>query len=186
MRSYLITDRRYYTDKSAVFRSRVHEQLAANSPDYALYRDKHNPDYALLAEVFLEVCAKFENSEGLLHGNVELAHKLHAFGVHLTSQQYNKIERAKELGLHVVASAHSEEEILKAVGLGADAVTYSPIFLTPNKGAPKGLDDLKEIVGKIQTNIFALGGITTPEQVNQVETTGAYGFASIRYFIDNA
>lgn len=186
MKSYLITDRRYYTDTPAVFRSILHKQLVKHLPDFVLYRDKNNPNYAVQAEHFLEVCAQFEGIKGLLHQDVDLAHSLNAFGVHLTSQQYNRIEKAKTLGLYVIASAHNEKEIVKAVGLGADAVTYSPIFSTPNKGTPKGLEDLKEITGKIHTNIFALGGITMPEQVNQVETAGAYGFASIRYFIDNA
>jgi len=85
--------------------------------------------------------------------------------------------------LYVIISTHTHEEALKAQTLGADAITYSPIFPSPNKGEPKGLEDLKEIVDKIEIPIFALGGITTEEQVNTVLATGAYGFASIRYFI---
>ena len=181
--SYLITDRRYYTDTSAAFRSILHERFVRHFPDFALYRDKNNPDYAVQAEHFLEVCAQFEGIKGLLHGDMELAYKLHAFGVHLTSRQHDKIEKAKALGLYVIASTHSEDEVRKAVELGADAVTYSPIFSTPGKGEPKGLEDLNELVGKITLNIFALGGITTPEQIKQIEKTGAYGFASIRYFL---
>ena len=105
--------------------------------------------------------------------------------MHFTSLQYSEIPRAKALGLYVIASTHSEEEINQAVALGADAVTYSPVFTTPGKGEPKGLEDLKEITGKIKTNIFALGGIISSDQVKQCELNGAYGFASIRYFIEN-
>ena len=84
-----------------------------------------------------------------------------------------------------IISCHSEKEILEAQKRGADAVTYSPIFSTPDKGEPKGLEDLNERVAKISLPIIALGGITTDEQVKAVEKSGCYGFASIRYFIDN-
>ena len=184
MKSYLITNRQFYTDTPAVFRSILHEQFVKFLPDFALYRDKTNPNYAVQAEHFIEVCHQFQGIKGLIHGDALLARKLNAFGVHFTSQQYGQIPRAKELGLYVIASTHSEEEIDQAVELGADAVTYSPIFSTPGKGEPKGLEDLKEITGKMKTNIFALGGIISSDQVKQCEQHGAYGFASIRYFIN--
>ena len=182
--AYLITDRYFYTDTPAVFRGIVHDAFARHLPQYALYRDKHNPNYVLQAEHFLEVCAQFEGVKGLLHGDVELAKNLHAYGVHLTSKQFDEIEKAKACGLYVIISTHTLEEALQAQQLGADAITYSPIFATPGKGEPKGLEDLKEIVGKIAINVFALGGITTPDQVEAVARTGVYGFASIRYFVD--
>jgi len=185
MKSYLITNRQFYTDTPAVFRSVLHAQFVKFLPDFALYRDKNNPNYAVQAEHFIEVCNQFEGIKGLIHRDVALAHQLNAFGVHVTSQQFEQITKAKELGLYVIASTHNEAEITEALSYGADAVTYSPIFTTPLKGDPKGLEDLKEITGKIKTNIFALGGILTLDQVKQCELNGAYGFASIRYFIDN-
>ena len=118
-----------------------------------------------------------------MHGDYTRANTLKADGVHLTSTQFDVIPDAKALGLYVIISTHTHDEALKAQELGADAITYSPIFASPNKGEPKGLEDLKEIVAKIRVPIFALGGITTQEHINAVSTTGAYGFASIRYFI---
>ena len=185
MQSYLITDRVFYTDTAAVFRTILHERFRKYLPDFALYRDKNNPHYANQAEHFLEVCAQFQDVKGILHADVALAHQLHAYGVHLTSRQFDKIEEAKKLGLFVIVSTHSETDILEVKTLGADAITYSPIFSTPNKGNPKGLADLKDIVGKMDIKIFALGGITTEDQKRAVEATGVYGFASIRYFTKN-
>lgn len=69
--------------------------------------------------------------------------------------------------------------------MGADYITYSPIFSTPNKGEPVGLEKLKEINDKININCFALGEIVSDEQILACEKTGIYGFASIRYFIKN-
>ncbi len=185
MKSYLITDPKYFSQNSTTFQETLQITLIKHQPDFALYRDKNNPTYAKMAEQFLSICSQFKNTRAMLHGDVALAGKLKADGVHLTSQQFGDIEKAKRLGLFVVISCHSEEEILDAVQKGADAVTYSPIFSTPGKGEPKGLEDLQHIVDKISLPIIALGGITTPEQVKAVEESGVYGFASIRYFIDN-
>jgi len=185
MKRYLITDPKFYSSDPDQFRSTLQAVLAKHHPDFALYRDKNNPDYAVLAKEFIALCSGSEKTRTMLHGDVELAASLQAYGVHLTSQQFDEIGKAKASGLFVVISCHSEEEILEAQRRGADAVTYSPLFSTPGKGEPKGLEDLNEIVAKISLPIIALGGITMPEQVDAVEKSGAYGFASIRYFIEN-
>jgi thiamine monophosphate synthase len=41
------------------------------------------------------------------------------------------------------------------------------------------------MVDQMSIPIIALGGITTAKEVKAVESTGCYGFASIRYFIEN-
>jgi len=182
MEKYLITSREFYTDTPAIFRNILHEQFVKYSPTYALYRDKSNPNYDVQAHHFVEVCKQFENIKSFIHRDVELAKSLNAYGVHLTSQQFDKIEYAKSLGLEVIISTHTHEEVLKAQKLGADMVTYSPIFTSPNKGIPKGVDDLKEILNKCDIKIFALGGIIDEVQIKEIEKTNVYGFASIRYF----
>jgi len=182
MQKYLITSREFYTDTPAVFRSILQEQFIEHFPTYALYRDKSNPNYAVQAEHFVEVCSNFENIKSFIHQHVDLAKKLDATGVHLTSKQFDKIVEAKEAGLEVVISTHSMDEVLKAEELGADAVTYSPIFHSPGKGEPKGIDNLKELLKKCNIKVFALGGIVDNQHVKMIEESGAYGFASIRYF----
>jgi thiamine-phosphate pyrophosphorylase len=185
MKHYLITDPKYYGSERLIFSEKLKAVLTKEQVDFALYRDKNSSNYSEIAALFLDLCSQFENTKALLHGDVELSARLNAYGVHLTSLQCNEIEKAKALGLFVIISCHSEKEILQAQNRGADAVTYSPIFTTPDKGKPKGLEDLNERVAKISLPIIALGGITTPEQVKAVEKSGAYGFASIRYFIEN-
>ena len=151
-------------------------------PDFALYRDKSNPNYDIQAAHFVEVCAQFEGVKCFIHSDVDLAKELNAAGVHLTSKQFDKIEYAKSLGLDVIVSTHTYEEVLEAQKLGADIVTYSPIFSSPGKSEPKGIDDLKELLSKCEIKVFALGGIVTQEQIQEIEKTSSYGFASIRYF----
>ena len=184
LKKYLITSREFYTDTPAVFRNILHEQFKSYMPDYALYRDKTNPNYATQAEHFVEVCKHFEGIKSFIHQDIELAIKLDATGVHLTSKEFSKIKYAKSNNLEVIISTHTHEEVIQAQELGANAVTYSPIFTSPNKGEPKGIDDLKELLKKCSIKVFALGGIVTKEQVQMVQESGAYGFASIRYFYD--
>lgn len=151
-------------------------------PAYALYRDKSNNYYDEDAAGFVEVCDQFQNIKSFIHQKVDLAKKLGACGVHLTSKQFDEIRYAKGLGLEVIISTHRHSEVLNAQSLGADAVTYSPIFASPGKGEPKGIDDLKELLKKCTIKVFALGGIVEPSHIKAVEEAGAYGFASIRYF----
>ena len=177
IKSYLITDPSLFGNTPEELRVKLSKSIEKYSPDYVCLRDKNSTDYIRLAEAFLSLEG---THKALLHGNVDLAITLGAYGVHLTSLQFDEIEKAKAAGLYVIVSTHSYKEALLAQG--ADAITYSPVFYSPNKGEPKGLADLKEITGKINTNIFALGGITSEEQIKKVETCGVYGFASIRYF----
>ena len=182
LQKYLITSREFYTDTPAVFRKVLHEQLVKYLPSYALYRDKTNSNYKIQAEHFIEVCAQFEDVNAIIHSDIELAFQLGAYGVHLTSTQFSEIIKAKELGLYTIISTHSKEEVINAENLGADAVTYSPIFQTPNKGEPKGIEDLKELLEMTTLNVFALGGIVKEDDIEAISKTSAYGFASIRYF----
>lgn len=177
IKSYLITDPSLFGSSPETLCSNLSRSIEKHQPDFICLRDKNSKDYPALAKAFLRLDG---THKALLHGDVDLAISLGAYGVHLSSLQFDEIHKAQKAGLYVVASTHSLAEALLAEE--ADAITYSPIFFSPNKGEPKGLADLKEITGKIKTNIFALGGITSIEQIKQVETCGVYGFASIRYF----
>ncbi len=182
MKSYLITSRQYYTDTPAVFRSILHERVAAHRPDFVLYRDKFDPNYALMAEYAVQTCRAFESVKVFVHQDFKLANALGADGVHLTSKQFDVIKKAKNAGLEVIVSTHSIEELHMVEELCADYATFSPVFATPGKGEPKGIAALKRAVEEVDIKIFALGGIVTPEDVKKIESAHPYGFASIRYF----
>jgi len=182
MQKYLITSREHYTDTPAVFRSILQESLKKHLPDFALYRDKQNPHYATQADHFLDVCKNFYGLKAFLHQDYSLASKLGASGVHLTSEQFDDIPLAKDMGLEVIISTHTHDEVHIAEAMGADYVTYSPIFDTPGKGEAKGVDDLAEIVAMTDIDIFALGGIISKKEVEALRESGVSGFASIRYF----
>jgi thiamine-phosphate pyrophosphorylase len=183
MLSYAITDPKYYGGSSKEIESSVKKLIDKDIASFICFRDKTAKEYKTLAESFILTCKSSGFFKMLLHSDVELSHRLKAYGVHLTSSQFHLIKKAKEYGLFCVISTHSEDEIYKALKLGADAVTYSPIFFTPDKAKPKGLEDLNEKVAKINIKIIALGGIVSDEDVAKIKSTDAYAFASIRYFI---
>ncbi len=183
MKSYLITDPAFYGTTPHELRNVLEGVLRVHTPDYVCFRDKSTSDFKALAEVFVATCKAHRISNIIIHSHIDLAKELGADGVHLSTLQLAQIPDAKRLNLHVIASTHNDKEIALAQKLGADAMTYSPIFETPNKGNPKGLEDLKDKVAKIRTKIIALGGIVTDDHLQAVQNSGAYAFASIRYFI---
>ena len=180
MKSYLITDPSFYTSNPKKLSNKLLHVIDDLSPDFICIRDKKTDNYK---DIAIEVKHVIKHKKILLHGNYELAYELGFYGVHLPSTRFEDIKKAKKLGLHVVVSTHTLEEALHVEKLGADFITFSPIFYTPNKGKPKGLEKLKEINGKIDINCFALGGILEDEQIQACKQTGVYGFASIRYFV---
>jgi len=182
MKKYLITSPEFYTDTPAVFRQKLNEQIRKHKPDYILYRDKQTLHYKEMAKVFLDTASHYKEIKAFLHTDIKLASELNAYGVHLPSTAFDEIKEAKALGLKVIISTHTKEEVLNAESLGAEYVTYSPIFTTPNKGKPKGTDALKTLLDQTEIKVFALGGIVKQKELDAVEKTGIYGFASIRYF----
>ena len=147
-----------------------------------LYRDKSNREYAQYAKFFLDRAKHYPFKRILLHRDIELTSRLGADSVHLASHQFDEIAAAKAMNLFVIISCHTEREAKEAEGLGADMITFSPIFASPNKGEPLGLGALKELKGIISLPIIALGGILTQAEVDSCQRAGASGFASIRYF----
>jgi len=154
----------------------------AQKADMIVYRDKESADYEANAKQFMVEAREHSFDKILLHTNYKLAHKLKADGVHLNSTQFSKITEAKALGLFVVISTHTKEEALQAQKLGADMITFSPIFATPNKGEPKGVEVLREVISSLDIAVIALGGIVEQEQIDLCEEARAFGFGSIRYF----
>ena len=147
-----------------------------------VYRDKSTLNYVQNAEKFIHEAKQYSFSKILLHSNYILAHSLKADGVHLTSMQFDDIEKAKFFGLFVIVSTHSLEEALKAQYLGADMITFSPLFTTPNKGEPKGIKELNRVASKLSIPLIALGGIITEKHFSLCQKSKAVGFASIRWF----
>ena len=184
LKKYLITDPKYYSNNLDLFKKNLQRILEKNSIDIACFRDKTSENFEELADVFIQTCKEFNIEKILLNKDFKLAKKLGATGVHLTSEQFKKIKKARDLDLYVVISCHNLSDIEKAQESYANAVTFSPIFDTPNKGEAKGINALVQAINLYEDmDIIALGGIVSNEQVEQIEKANPYGFASIRYFV---
>lgn len=157
-------------------------QKLSNISNIIVYRDKNNPNYNKNAIDFVFSAKKYPFDKILLHTDIDLAFELNADGVHLQSRQFNDIKYAKSKGLFVIISTHTLEEALNAEHLGADMITISPIYNSPNKGEPIGIEKLEEIANSVNIPVIALGGILNQVQIQECQNAGAKGFASIRYF----
>lgn len=184
IKQYLITDPAYYTSDPSLCLEHLMRVQKRYLPEYICLRDKLTPDYVSLATTVANHFVHDASTKLFLHTHIKLASDLQCCGIHLTSTQCHEIAYAKSLGLEVVISTHTLEEAVYAQNEGADAITFSPIFNSPGKGKPLGLEKLKEINDKIRVKCFALGGIINTEQVKACEAVGVYGFASIRFFVD--
>lgn len=121
----------------------------------------------------------------LVNDRADVALAAGADGVHLTARSL----RADVVRAHFPAdfivgvSAHRLADVLAAKKQKADFAVYSPIFETPGKGAPRGLDELREICETAKPfPVIGLGGIDAIncESVLRV----AAGFAAIRFLND--
>ena len=101
-------------------------------------------------------------------------------GVHLGGGSLTVAE-ARTLGdgaLRVGCSTHSVAEVAAAREQGADFCALSPIFATPGKGPPVGLETLREASG-LGLPVYALGGVDGGNAAACL-AAGAHGVAAIR------
>ncbi len=183
--SYLITDPKEFGNSVDEFSHNLTNSLSKHRVDMVCFRDKHSQNIEELAKVCLQISKQFNIPKVLINSNIKLALKLGFDGIHLTSNQFEDIKISKENSLFTIISCHTQDEVTMAKKLGTNGVTYSPIFYKENKGKPKGIESLKNIVDIFQDNefsILALGGIISDNEITQIKSTKARGFASIRYF----
>lgn len=182
MKRYFISDPAYYHDLAS-FEAYLVKVFETHLPDFVCFRDKINRDIAPYAIRFLEISESYNISRTLINRDVALAKRLGFWGVHLTSTQHAEIAQTAS-DFYTVVSTHTLDEARLAVDAGADAVTISPIFPSPGKGAAKGVDYLCHFVQELgEVDVFALGGIVSDEDVASIAPCKPYGFASIRYFV---
>jgi thiamine-phosphate pyrophosphorylase len=126
--------------------------------------------------------AKNSSTKILVNDRADIALAANADGVHLTANSLpaSIIRRNFPKDFIVGVSVHSLEETEKAKKEGADFAVFGPIFQTPGKGEPKGLNTLREICETVKPfPVLAIGGVdeTNYREVSQI----ASGFAAIRF-----
>lgn len=188
---YLITEGTATVEKFSADKRRILEIIrCAVQADISLIqiREKH-----LTAKLVFELTreaaeiTKNRHTKLLVNDRADIALAANADGVHLTENSLSAKIIRLNFGKNFVigVSTHTIETAEIAKKKAADFITFSPVFDSPNKGKPKGLEKLREVCEIIKPfPVIALGGINEMNYC-QVLENGASGFAAIR-FLNNA
>lgn len=113
----------------------------------------------------------------LVNSRADIAFATGADGVHLPSNA----PKETLSGLIVARSCHTLSEVRDAA---ADFVTFGPVFHTPGKRDPVGLEELKRATA-FGKPVYALGGVDWENAAECIQA-GAEGVAGIRMFQEPA
>lgn len=184
---YAISDRRLAQAGEGILGQA--SRLVRAGVDWIQIREKDLPDRALLGVL---AALRFESirfeTPLIVNGRPDLALAAGAAGVHLPASGLPtaEVRRLCPPPMRVLRSCHSAEEVRRAAGEGADAVTLGPVFDTPSKrqyGPPVGLGSLEEACRAVSIPVLAVGGVGIP-QIPKVLAAGAAGLAAIRLFCE--
>jgi thiamine-phosphate diphosphorylase len=155
-------------------------------------RDKHRNVTSLrLLAWRLRVVTQEAGALFVLNGHPRLARDVGADGVHLGGGAASVAEARTVLGRSawISVAAHTDDDVRRATGEGADAVLVSPVFATRSPALagsraekrPRGLDALRtaRAIAGHHPAVFALGGVTL-DRVRSCADAGADGVAVLR------
>lgn len=183
---YLITDR-HQLPPGQTLDSAIGSALQGGVRAVQL-REKDLSDAELLPMAQqIRALTRHYNARLIINDRIDIALAVHADGVHLGGHSLPTDVVRKRIGpdLLIGVSTHSNTEIRLATELGADFVTFGPVYATPSKaafGAPQGLEALAEACRCSSLPVFALGGITASRAV-AIRQAGAKGIALISAII---
>jgi thiamine-phosphate pyrophosphorylase len=178
---YLITDRTQTKGRDLLWL--IEQALDAGVKAIQLReKDLAGRDLFSLAEKASQLCRNYGSSL-FVNDRLDIALAVNAAGVQLGNASVPIALARQLLGAQkmIGVSTHSFNEALEAQRQGADFVLFGPVYFTPSKaayGAPQGLDELKEIVGKISLPVYAIGGIKL-ENILDLRSMGVSGVALI-------
>ncbi|MDQ2746352.1 MAG: thiamine phosphate synthase [Acidobacteriota bacterium] len=187
---YLITDGTFTADNFAEKKEkllRLVKVAVENEIDLIQIREKQI-SARLVYELASEIVNLTKNSgtKILINDRADIALAANADGVHLTAASVSAaaVRKFCPENFIVGVSAHTLEEVIRAERQGANFAAFSPIFRSPDKGEPQGIERLKEVCEQVKPfPVIALGGI---DETNFAEVwrAGASGFAAIRFLND--
>ena len=145
-------------------------------------KDLSTKDLYILAKDLRKITKELDVNL-IINDRVDIALAIDADGIHLGWQSLNigEVRRIAGQKKLIGFSAHNLEEAKKAKIEGADYVTISPIFDTPNKDyfiKPLGVREIKRIKEQVNIPVIALGGVNE-NNVKEVLENGADGIAVI-------
>lgn len=138
------------------------------------------PDRLRLAQGVMDIADRFEHASILINDDEELARRVGARGLHLSSARLKCLTERPEFNW-VAASCHTEEDLARAISLGIDFVVLSPVLPTESHPAAKelGWDVFARVVERSSLPVFALGGMTNAT-LDIAREHGGHGVALLR------
>jgi|TARA_B110000037_G_scaffold221518_1_gene292818 8-oxo-dGTP diphosphatase len=136
-------------------------------------------EFKIFSNEVIKIC-KPKGVKVIINSDVNLAYEIKADGVHLRSKDLISIKKIPK-NLIVSASCHTQEEIYIAEKLNINFLVLSAIKKTLSHPdiKPIGWDEFEKIVNRVNTPIYALGGLGVNDYSVALEN-GAIGIASQR------
>ena len=124
--------------------------------------------------------AHAHHAKVMINGDVALAGRVGADGVHLTAGQLHAIDIRPAMPL-AAASCHVAADITRAAALGLDFVVLGPVCATTTHpdAALLGWAGFRALAANAHLPVYALGGLQ-PEDLSQALSCGAHGLAMVR------
>ncbi|MBX7055848.1 MAG: thiamine phosphate synthase [Pyrinomonadaceae bacterium] len=184
----LISDGTLSTEAFSSGKSHLFEkiQIAASAGVSIVQIREKKITTQMLFELAAEAVNLVKGSDTLVFVNdrADVAAAAGADGVHLTttSPRADEVRRAFGELLKIGVSTHSFDELMRAIGDGADFAVFGPVFPTPGKGPAAGIETLEAVCRSAgRFPVLALGGIGK-DNWRRTVSAGAAGFAAIRFF----
>jgi thiamine-phosphate pyrophosphorylase len=119
----------------------------------------------------------------LINDRVDVALAVDADGVHIGADSLPIYKVRRLLGERrlIGVSCHNQVQAITAQEMGADFITFGPVYYTASKAAygdPVGVEKLDLVTGMLQIPVFALGGIGL-QNCAEVVSCGVRGIALI-------
>ncbi len=145
-------------------------------------RDKTLPPtqrHAFARQV-MALAARHEQVMVLINDDQELARRVGAGGVHLSSQRLWQIERRPDFAC-VAASCHGPADLARAAELGLDFVVLGPLLPTASHPGAAGIGwpAFARLIERSPLPVYALGGLQ-PEMLETARRHGGHGIALMR------
>lgn len=182
MRRYYITDSRAAGGIEEVLR--FLERAIRDGVAMIQVREKHLPARQLLELTRRAVALSAGTATRILvNTRVDVALAAGAGGVHLPGASISpaRWREILPMGFLIGVSCHTIHELREAEHDGADFAVYGPVFPSPGKGAPIGIDGLTQAIRGTSLPVYALGGIDKTNAATCLRA-GAAGVAAISWF----
>ncbi|MDB2515272.1 thiamine phosphate synthase [Candidatus Pelagibacter bacterium] len=132
----------------------------------------------------IKSCCKRDDRKFYLSNNIDLAIKLKLDGAYIPSFNQKHIKKKIKNDFLLLGSAHNIKQIKIKEKQNVELIFLSPIFSTKNKNKKLGINKFNLLANHTKKKVIALGGINA-NNINKLNLTNSYGFASISLIRDN-